>query len=100
VLDTVIRLKRPGDYRQEEGARFEVHYEKHRGFYGDDAKPFEARLIQDANGKHIWTMKDMEDSLGERVMNLINEGLDQKDIAVELGISPGYVSKLKKKAQE
>jgi DNA-binding CsgD family transcriptional regulator len=42
----------------------------------------------------------MEDSLGERVMNLINEGLDQKDIAVELGISPGYVSKLKKKAQE
>lgn len=43
VLDSVISLRRPRDYRSDEGARFEVHFEKHRGFYGADAEPFEAR---------------------------------------------------------
>ena len=32
VLDTVIVLKRPADYTPEHGARFEVHFEKSRGF--------------------------------------------------------------------
>jgi hypothetical protein len=44
VLDTSISLRRPADYSPAEGARFEVHYEKHRGFYGADAEPFEAKL--------------------------------------------------------
>ncbi len=43
-LDTVICLKRPPDYRAEDGARFEVHLEKARGVIGEDAKPFEAQL--------------------------------------------------------
>ena len=61
VLDTVIYLKKPGDYRSEkEGARFEVHYEKHRGFYADDAKAFEAQLIKDQDGQHTWAMKDLK----------------------------------------
>ena len=34
VLDTVIVLKRPADYTPEHGARFEVHFEKSRGFFG------------------------------------------------------------------
>ena len=28
---------------RDQGARFEVHFEKHRGFHGSDAEPFEAR---------------------------------------------------------
>jgi len=46
-LDTVIALKRPGDYSPAEGARFEVHFEKHRNDKGDSAKTFEARLGED-----------------------------------------------------
>jgi AAA domain len=45
VLDTVISLRRPPDYLAEQGARFEVHFEKSRGFYGPDAESFEARLL-------------------------------------------------------
>ncbi len=44
ILDTVIALKRPPDYTPDHGASFEVHFEKSRGFYGDDSKPFEAQL--------------------------------------------------------
>ena len=44
VLDTVINLRRPQQYSPADGARFEVHFEKTRGFDGDDAKPFEATL--------------------------------------------------------
>jgi len=42
VLDTVIALKRPADYSPEQGACFEVHYEKSRGIFGDDVAPFKA----------------------------------------------------------
>lgn len=45
VLDTVLNLRRPPDYSPEQGARFEVRYEKSRGFFGEEAEPFEARLI-------------------------------------------------------
>jgi AAA domain/Helix-turn-helix domain of resolvase len=45
VLDTVICLRRPPDYSPTQGARFEVHFEKARGFYGPDAEPFEAHLV-------------------------------------------------------
>ena len=36
VLDTVIALRRPADYRPEDGAVFEVHFEKARGICGQD----------------------------------------------------------------
>ncbi len=99
VLDTVLSLKRPKDYRPEEGARFEVHYEKHRGFYGDDAKPFEAKLTTELDGRLTWTTKDLEQSLMERVADLLNDGIPQSEIAEMVGTSKGNVSKLKKKAQ-
>src|SRR5262249_29732034 len=46
VLDTVISLRRPLDYDASQGARFEVHFTKSRGFFGDEASPFEAWLIE------------------------------------------------------
>jgi putative DNA primase/helicase len=46
VLDTVIGLRRPPNYNPDQGARFEVHFEKARGFFGADAEAFEARLIE------------------------------------------------------
>jgi hypothetical protein len=53
VLDTVISLRRPGDYSPEQGARFEVHFEKTRGFYGEDAQAFEARY-EVRDGGAVW----------------------------------------------
>ena len=99
VLDTVIKLKHSGDYNPNEGAKFEVHFEKARGIYGDDVKSFEAKLVTTPDGKQIWAMKDLEESLTQKVADLLNDGVLQKDIAELIGVYKGTVSKCKTKAQ-
>ena len=99
VLDTVIALRHPGDYTPDQGATFEVHFEKNRGIYGDDTKPFEARLTTDKNGRQEWITKTLEQSTTEKVTNLLVDGVPQKEIADMLGISKGAVSKAKKRAE-
>jgi len=99
VLDTVINLVHPDDYQPDQGARFEVHFEKLRGFVGDDAKPFEARLeIRD--GQAIWTMRDLEEVTLARAADLFNDGLSVRDVATELGISKSAAQRLRRKAAE
>jgi len=39
-----LPLRCPPDYTADQGARFEIHFEKARGFYGEESKPFKARL--------------------------------------------------------
>ena len=53
ALDTVIALRRPEDYSTEQGARFEINFEKLRNrVEGAGAMPFEARLeTLDADGR-------------------------------------------------
>lgn len=99
ILDTVITLKRPDDYENEQGARFEVHYEKARGFYGEDAKPFEAWLKED-NNQYSWSISEVEDNEQKKVVDLHNEKLSQRDIAIEMGISLSKVNRIIKKAKE
>jgi hypothetical protein len=99
ILDTVIALKHPPDYTPEQGASFEVHFEKSRGFYGQDSKPFEARLITDAKGRQAWAVRGLEDSTFDRVVNLHQESLSPKDICIELGIHRSQVSRHLKRAR-
>lgn len=99
VLDTVISLRRPGDYTPDKGACFEIHFEKARGLFGDDTKPFEVMLTTGQDGTQTWTMKGLEQSTAEKVANLIKDGVRQKDIAELLGITEGAVSKAKNRAQ-
>jgi putative DNA primase/helicase len=98
TLDTVIALRHPADYRASDGARFEVHFEKNRGFRGKDAEPFEAFLTEDA-GNLAWTVKSIEDRTTERVAELLAEGMSQRDIAKELSIGVATVNRHTKKAR-
>lgn len=100
VLDTVIALKRPGDYTPDKGACFEVHFEKARGLYGDETKPFEVQLMMSPDGVQTWSKKSMEKSTAEKVAQYLNDGMKQSDIADLMGITKGAVSKAKKKASE
>lgn len=97
ILDTVIQLKHPADYTPDQGATFEIHFKKSRGIFGDDVKPFEAQLIDMGDGLLGWSTRSIEDSVQEKVKRLMKDGYQQKDIADELEISKGYVSKLAKK---
>ena len=96
LLDTVIHLKRPANYDPTHGAQFEVHYEKARGFFGDEAKPFDARLGGDREGL-CWEVMDIQDALAEQVKELRAEGLSQRDIATQLGTSAATVNRIVKK---
>ena len=96
VLDTVVALRRPTDYQPDEGARFEVHFEKSRGFHGDDAMPFEASLTAGA----AWLTRDLADADVARVMALTAECASARDIAAELGMSKSKVARLQAKGRE
>ena len=99
ILDTVINLKQPVDYDSKQGSRFEVHFEKSRGFAGDEAKPFEIKLELN-NDKAEWHISEIEDLELKRVLELSNEGLSQRDIANETNISLSKVNRILKKHKE
>ena len=93
VLDTVIALKRPKDYEPEDGARFEIHFTKHRGFAGEDAAPIEAKLDTDGLGRAHWEVIDLGDKQAAEIRELKDDGLSIREIAVRLGISKGKVER-------
>lgn len=96
LLDTVVSLKRPKDYQTGEGARFEVHYEKTRGFYGQEATPFEVQ-----KKGNFWTSKPLvQEDITDQIFQFKKEGRTQRSIAEELGISPAKVNRTLKRDQE
>lgn len=98
VLDAIITLKKPSTYDSEEGARFEVHYEKARGFYGKEAAPFEVHLKEE-NERFIWHIRDVEKDQLENIVTLQKEGLSQRDIALQTGMSLTMVNRRLKTAK-
>ena len=96
VLDSVINLRWPSDYSPDQGARFEVHFEKARGFYGDDARPFEAKYEQ-RDAAALWT-RTIADVEIDRVAEALKEGMSIRDVADELQMHKSKVERLKKKA--
>ena len=97
ILDTVLELKRPNDYRADEGARFEVHFSKARGLTGDDCEPFEAQLSVDDAGNFAWLTRRVEDAEEERVRELLREGNSERDVAEETGVNKSRVHRIREK---
>jgi putative DNA primase/helicase len=97
VLDSVISLRRPQDYQPEQGARFELHFEKSRGFFGDDARSFEARY-EERDGAALWTRTEIADAELGRVVDALRDGMSIREAADALGVHRSKVERLKKKA--
>ena len=74
LLDTVLRLKEPADYRHGEGARFEVHYEKARNLHGDATTPIEAQLVIGEDGRGRWDFRRVEETTFDRVVSAGERG--------------------------
>ena len=98
ILDTVVSLRRPNDYEPSQGARFEIHLEKCRAIFGNEAAPFEARL-ETQDGAAIWTMREIEDVKLVRAQMLFDEGYSVREVAEELGISKSAAGRLRKKQE-
>jgi len=89
ILDTVIQLKRPPNYDPSEGARFEVHYTKSRGFFGDDAAPYEARLTDSG-----WLTSEIIRSNDDVALRSLQaEGRSVREIATLTGIPKSTVGR-------
>jgi hypothetical protein len=99
TLDVVIALRQPSDYLSEQGARFEIHFEKYRNGAGDETKCIEAQLAPDPTGQPAWTWRSVEDTTFDRVVALSREGLRARDIAEELGKDKSVVSRHLSKAR-
>jgi RecA-family ATPase len=99
VLDTVISLKKPSGSSPTEGANFEVHFEKNRGFSGQDADSFNASLSIN-NEEQIWTRQAIADSSFDRTLKLAKEGLTCSEIAKELSLNKSTTSRHIAKAKE
>jgi putative DNA primase/helicase len=102
ALDTVIALRRPGDYSPEQGARFEVHIEKARTLAGEGALPFEAAV--EALGTGVgkpgirWTARDLKPPIFQQAVELFSRGLSVRQVKQALGISHGEAGRLRLRA--
>jgi len=95
LLDSVVTLKHPNDYAPSEGLRCDVHYEKSRGFFGNDARPFGVKLMAGPGGEAVWTVADPEASIEDRVFELHRlGGMSVRDIADELGLKRSKVHRI------
>lgn len=102
VLDTVIALRRPEDYSQDQGARFEIHFEKLRNrVHGDGGVPFEASIeVASVDGLEVirWSSRDLRRPGVERAAEMFKEGLTVREVASNLRISKSEAGRLRLRA--
>lgn len=101
ILDVVMLLKQPQGYRHNQGASFEVNFEKTRHFTGDDAASFQVRLVEQDDGLWLWEIDQAKPSLEIiEVAKAINEGLTIEETMEKTGLTKSQVETRKKKAKE
>jgi putative DNA primase/helicase len=98
ILDTVLHLRHPADYDPQQGARFEGHWEKNRGFHGPDAVSFEAQY-EERDDKAVWTRKTIVEVEAARVVAALKEKMSIRETADYLQMHRSKVERLKKWAQ-
>jgi len=98
IMDVVIKLVRPKNYSEEEGARFELHFKKSRGLCGKSVAPMEVRAVEE-NGIIHWKHRDVEDYIRERIKEYKGFGMTDKEISTELGISRATFYRHKKNSE-
>lgn len=96
TLDLVISLSQPADYKATDACNFQVKFRKSRHFRNKED-------IEEVIAKYNdfgWTVKSLDKSNVDRIQELADEGLTQKEIAEMLKIDKGWVSRTLKKAKK
>ena len=92
-MNTVISLKEHAIYSQEEGAKFEIRFEKGRNLYGPKARSIDVEFIGTD-----WVYRDMKGAIREQIIMALKDEISQKEIAGIFKVSQPYISKIKKEA--
>lgn len=94
-IDVSISLQTPQNYVPEEGARFIVHFSKHRIDTRDLPLIADTELwIKSGTYEHV----DVRKQAKKQILRLIDEGLSQTDITKTLTVDKAYVSRVKTQA--
>lgn len=103
VLDTVIVLKQSMSYSAKDGAKFDISYEKARGFYGKEAEPFSISMSSSDQEGIQWSVNDIADEnedIRDQVIQLFREGHSYREIVKALNIKKNKVETIIKKAKQ
>jgi putative DNA primase/helicase len=96
-IDLSILLKKPQNYQTENGADFIVSFTKTRLPLEDlrFLQDYRFTLGKDRTGNTIWTWSTVRADIRDQALNMLKDGVPQKDIAAALGISGARVSQIK-----
>jgi putative DNA primase/helicase len=95
-VDNSLMLSLPSDYSSTEGCRFNLEFSKTRYLSEVEKKttePYEF-LLQGDGSKVEWTYRKVSKCHEEQVLALLQCGVRQSDIALEIGVSPPTVSRI------
>jgi hypothetical protein len=98
ALDVVMSMRPPSDHTPQQGARFELHFEKARGLYGDAVEPIEAWVETDIVGAQRWKWQPLEQSEFDRAVRLLRQGIPPLGVMRELGLSRSAIYRMREKA--
>jgi len=99
LLNVVIALSRPSDYRKQQGARFVASFKKGRGLRGSDLDPIEAQLGTNSHGLQQWTWKPADAARDSQIFELLQLGMSDADVAAEIGCNRSTVYRVRKRCE-
>jgi len=102
ILDFVVRLKNPPNYKRKEGLRVEVALEKVRGECTKQPRllmPFELSLVSD-RGAAVWVTRPARNANLEAAFDLFGNGGKAGDAQMDLKLSRATAFRYYKKFQQ
>ncbi len=100
ICTQVLQLKRPEAGKVADGARFEMHYTKSRGVFGDAAAPLVAEIHNPDKRALEWLWSPLEGGRADQrreVFELADDGVGIREIARRTGVARSTVADWLKK---
>lgn|GEM_PF-944802 len=99
ALDYSILLEHPNDYSPDHGCHFLLTFTKVRVRQSDAhlIAPVDFRLQKDPAGDYVWTWKHVKPQNQRAVLEMLDRGLKQQEIADAIGITRSRVAQIKAK---
>jgi len=102
MLSFVLKLRRPANYKPEEGLRVEVHVDKnrHKPKQPSLLMPFEIQLFRNDNGEQEWITRPAHVAQRAAAFEMFKNEMPAMFVAQEVGVSKATIYRWKKDFEE
>jgi hypothetical protein len=102
MLSFVLKLRRPANYKAEEGLRVEVHVEKnrHKPSRSQWLMPFEIHLTKDGRGDPVWVTHPAQEAQRRAAFEMFKNDMPAMFVGQEVGVSRATIYRWKKQYDE